>query len=156
MRIRNQKGITLVELLATLAISLSLMALISSVLFQSIRSMEVSDTHVNLRQEANLIIAMFSNAHTSSGSSTYDVQYKRMNNNEWTMTIANQELSNQGYNIAIEMTGGNRTYQIDPNNSQLLTATLTKKEKLKIKSMKLIDKNNSNNQFEISTTISRM
>lgn len=153
---KNQQGITLVELLATLAISLSIMVLISSVLFQSISSMKVSETHVNLRQEANLIITMFSNAHRGSGTSTYDIQYERINNHEWTMTIGNQQISNQDYNIAIEMVGGTNTYQIDPINSKKLTATLIKKEKLYIKNLQLIDKKNPNNRFEISTMIKRM
>lgn len=156
MLLKNQKGITLVELLATLAIAAGLLVLISSVLFQAIRSKEVSDQHVNLRQEANLIITMFSAAHVSSGATTYDFQYKRINSGEWSMTIGNQQTSSKTYKIAIEMVGGTKTYIIDADNTQELKETITKKEKLNIKSLQLIDKNNSNNRFELSTIVSRM
>lgn len=156
MFLKNQKGITLIELLATLAISVSLMVLIASVLFQSTRSMEVSDTHVNLRQEANLIITMFSSAQMSSGASTYTVEYKRINSDEWSMTIGNQQISSKTYKIAIDMVGGTNSYVIDPNNSQQLNATIIKKEKLNIKSLQLIDKKDPNNRFELSTIVSRM
>lgn len=154
---KNNKGVTLVELLVTLAISLSVMGLISGVLFQSNRSKEIGDSHINLRQEANIILSMFSSTHSSAGTPMYDVNYTRVNADEWVLKIGNQQISSQNYNIAIDMeVGGTRSFKLDPNSSQQLAITIEKKQKLNIKSLQLIDKKNPNLKFEISTFISRM
>lgn len=145
------------ELLVTLAISLSVMGLISGVLFQANRSKEIGDTHVNLRQEANIILSMFSNTHASAGTPTYEVNYTPVNANEWILNIGNQQISNQNYNIAIALeVGGSQIFKIDSTSIQQQATTIAKKQNLNIKSLQLIDNKNPNLKFEISTIISRM
>lgn len=158
MIFKNNKGLTLVELLLTLAISLSIMVLVSSMLFQSFRSKEISDTHVNLRQEANLILSMFTSAQVSGGGTTFDISYQRINAKEWEIKIGNQEIANPSYDISLEMVVGSNTTPIiiDPITIQQISMTINKKQKLNIKSLTLIDKRDPNNKFEISSVISRL
>lgn len=54
--IRNQKGVTLVELLAGLALFGIVLTIVTSVLVQSIKYNERSENNVNLRQQANYIM----------------------------------------------------------------------------------------------------
>jgi len=58
---RSQKGVTLVELLAGLALFGIVLTIVTSVLVQSIKYNERSENNVNLRQEANFIVTSLRN-----------------------------------------------------------------------------------------------
>jgi prepilin-type N-terminal cleavage/methylation domain-containing protein len=155
--VKNNKGMTLVELLLTITISLSIVGLISNVLIQSFRSKEISDSHVSLRQEANIILSMFSSAQMGKSITTYDLRYKKLNGDDWELIIGNQRISNPNFNILMDMeVGGTKTFVINQNTSEQELLGVDKRQKLNIKKLQLIDKNNKNNTFEISTVFSRM
>jgi type II secretory pathway component PulJ len=158
--IKNNRGITLIELLVTISLSLTIMGLISGVLMQSFRSMEISDTHINFRQEANIIISMISGAHLSAGSDPYTITYQRSNSEDWVMTIGENSLSSQNYDIRLELKSSNGTssFVIDTSSTTVNSQTLTinKKIPINVHKLTLINKKDRTNKFEISTIISRL
>ncbi len=59
----NQTGLTLVELLATLTLSTMIVGIVSSVLITSMNNSEITQSHIDLRQEANIIVTQLRTAH---------------------------------------------------------------------------------------------
>lgn len=60
---RNQNGVTLVELLAALAISMIIIGLVSTVFISSFSNYNKSLSKANLSQEANIVIAQLTKIH---------------------------------------------------------------------------------------------
>jgi hypothetical protein len=151
---------TLVELLVTVAIGFTLMGLVAGVLIQSFKNMEISDTHINLRQEGNIIISMLSSAHLASGEETYDIGFKRINNQKWELTIGDQLISNTDYDIKLEIRAGSDTTSVilDTTDLSVMTRKLTisKKVALNVKKLTLTNKKDPTKKFELSTIISRL
>ena len=80
----NQKGVTLVELLATLVIFGIFSSIIWAFLFQTIKINEVELSKNQLQQEANIIINALDEVHRKS--SEYTIEY---NSNEIIITDKN-------------------------------------------------------------------
>jgi hypothetical protein len=168
MNLRNSRGLTLVELLVTVTLAFSVMALVSGVLLQSFRNMEIADSNINLRQEANILVAMFTKSHMSpidinnSSTNSYKITYNRINRDEWEMFIGNQHISNMDFNINLhleqkipgEMTP--RSYNITSTTITSESFDIIKRQPLIIKKITLINKKDNTKTFEISTIISRL
>ncbi|MHC0037467.1 prepilin-type N-terminal cleavage/methylation domain-containing protein [Pseudoneobacillus sp. C159] len=155
----NNRGITLVELLVTITLSLTIAGLISSVLVQTFRSMEISDTHINLRQQANIIVSMITSSHLSSGSDPYTIAYQRTDATNWNLTIGDNLISTQDYDIRIELkssSGG--SFVIDTANPTItnLSLSLNKKIPLHVQKLMLTNKKDPSKKFELTTIISRL
>lgn len=161
---RNETGLTLVELLVTLAIAFVIMGAVSGVLFQSFRSMEITDTQANLRQEANIIISMISSAHLSSfsASRTYNITYKKISDTDWEISFGDQKVTNTYYDLRLELKPptGTSTYIFDTVNTDPIgtvkTVIVDKKTPLNVKKLTLTDKKDNTKKFDISTIISRL
>jgi hypothetical protein len=167
MKLKNNYGLTLIELLLTLTISFTVMGLVSGVLMQSFRNMEIADTNINLRQEANILIAMINSSHLSSidlnqtSTNSYNISYTRLNTNNWELTIGNQLVTNQNYDINLDLEQtipGELTSRTLIINSTTETGSISivKRQLLKVRKIKLINKKDTTKTFEISTTISRL
>jgi hypothetical protein len=168
MKLRNSRGLTLVELLVTVTLAFSVMALVSGVLLQSFRNMEIADSNINLRQEANILVAMFTKSHMSSidinnpTTNSYKISYNRINRDEWEMFIGNQHVSNLEFNINLEMEQKipgettPRSYIISSTTITSESFDIIKRQPLIIKKITLINKKDSAKTFEISTIISRL
>jgi hypothetical protein len=156
-KLRNS-GLTLIELLLTLTIGFIVMGLVTSVLIQSYKNMEITDTHTSLRQEANIILSILSRAHLSSPatSPTYDITYKPINGGE--LTINGQLLQNSNYHIRIDFLFGSVRESIDTstNSGLIKTITVNKKTPLNIEKLTLTNKKDPTMNFEITTIISRL
>jgi hypothetical protein len=170
VKLKNNSGLTLVELLVTLTIAFSVMGLVTGVLMQSFRNMEMADTNINLRQEANILLAIINSAHMSSINTSdsrsyqYSISYERINDKEWILTVGDQKISNQNYNIRLEMEQkipGVTTptiLLIDPIRIYSVTSipSFEKKLPINIKKLTLISKKDNTKTFELSTIISRL
>jgi Tfp pilus assembly protein FimT len=165
--IKSNKGLTLVELLVTLVISFSVIGIVSSVLMQSFRNVDIVDNHNNLRQEANILVAMINSSHISSinptliSTNAYTISYRKSSNN-WEMTIGNQLVGNKNYDVILDLeqtvpgaTPIVKTLKVDTTTISG-SIDIIKRQPLKVKKIKLVNKNDTNNTFEISTTISRL
>lgn len=168
MNLRNSKGLTLVELLVTVTLAFSVMALVSSVLIQSFRNMEIADTNINLRQEANILVAMITKSHMSSidinnrSTNSYTISYNRINRDEWEMFIGDQYVSNLDFDITLELEQiipgetTPRSYIITSSTIASESFGIIKRQPLSIKKITLTNKKDSTKKFEISTIISRL
>lgn len=170
MKLNDSNGLTLIELLVTLTIAFSIMGIVTGVLVQSIKNANIVDTNINLRQEANIIIATIKSAHMSSitsdkATNEYAVGYKKSTTtNDWELTIGNQIVSNQNYNIYLDLVQQipgetvSRNIKIDDSTVSLdpTLNKIIKRQPLFIKKVRLISKKDSSKIFEISTTISRL
>ncbi|WP_027964165.1 type II secretion system protein [Halalkalibacillus halophilus] len=76
LRINNQKGITLVEVLATLVIISLITTLAFHVLANALQYSEQTDSHVKLRQEANLIITQMRQKHQAE-TEDYSISFNQ-------------------------------------------------------------------------------
>jgi prepilin-type N-terminal cleavage/methylation domain-containing protein len=65
---KNQRGLTLIELLAGLTVSLLILSLTLSLLTFTYKSFQQSKIQQQMQQEANIMIATISNFHQSNGS----------------------------------------------------------------------------------------
>lgn len=159
MRIKNAKGITLVELLVTITIAFTVMGIVSGVLIQSLKNMEITETNTNLRQEANIILATFNSVHlsriiaTDVNTKNYTVTYLKNSNNEWSLNIDNQVISSKDYDINLILEQNGKT-PLDTTTTSW-TINVDKKIPLKIKQLILISKKDKQ-EFKISTTLSRL
>jgi len=79
--ISQQSGLTLIELLAALTISALLIGIIYGALTSSVKSNNKTQSHINLRQEANLIITEMRKRHQEA-TVNYDICYNQLLSNE--------------------------------------------------------------------------
>ncbi|MDX5475614.1 MAG: prepilin-type N-terminal cleavage/methylation domain-containing protein [Bacillaceae bacterium] len=161
MACNNEKGITLVELLAALTIAFIISGLVAAIFFQTFRNADRSDSHINLRQEANIIVQMFSTAHEKED---YTFQYTKSSNGNWEMKIGDIVMNSRYYDI--ELTFENRTAENeersisintknnDPSTSKSLSIAVS--NPINIKKLKLINKDDPSLTFELTTSISRL
>jgi Tfp pilus assembly protein PilW len=165
--IKDKKGLTLVELLLTLVISFSVIGIVSSVLMQSFRNVDIVDNHNSLRQEANILVAMINSSHLSpidpirSTTNAYTISYRKSADN-WELMIDNQLVTNQNYDLIIDIeqtvpgaTPITKTLIVNSTTSSG-SIEVIKRQPLKIKKIKLVNRKDTSKSFEISTTISRL
>jgi prepilin-type N-terminal cleavage/methylation domain-containing protein len=168
MKLKNNNGFTLVELLVTIAIAFTVLGLASGILMQSFKNMEIADTNINLRQEANILLATITSAHMSkiemnvSTTYRYPISYTRINSSQWELQLGTQVITDQNYDIelVIEQKFPNestpRTLSIDTTTMNSTPYQIEKKLPLNIKKLILINKKDNKKKFEISTIISRL
>ena len=161
MAYNNEKGITLVELLAALTIAFIISGLVAAIFFQTFRNADRSDSHINLRQEANIIVQMFSTAHEKED---YTFQYTKSSNGDWEMKIGDIVMNSRNYDV--ELTFDNRsteneersisinTKNNDPSTSKSFSIAVS--NPIHIKKLKLINKDDPSLTFELTTSISRL
>lgn len=126
----NQSGFTLLELLATVVISGFLISVIYGVFNTSIKYDQKVQSHVNLRQEANIIISKLKQLHQGG---VYNLCSDSLisNNNIY---FSNITLDNNGTEINLT----NKCQNINPTYDLNVHFTLA---------------DNQNNQFEVNTVI---
>ncbi|USK84261.1 PulJ/GspJ family protein [Peribacillus asahii] len=134
--ISQQSGVTLIELLAALAISTLLIGIVYGVFTYSVQSNNKTQSHINLRQEANLIITEMRKRHQEA-TANYEICYDEL--------LANELPSKQGLlleKVSIGKTTVNQTTckeEIDPSQALPVQFTLTDQQ--------------NHNQFTIDTVI---
>lgn len=161
MNIRNEKGMTLVEILAALTISFVVIGLASSVFFQTFRNVDISDSHISLRQEANIIISTLSKSHEQD--SDYPITYVKEASGEWVLTIGHHKIHSELYDVQLTIHNKNsnniarsfeiNTFDSSPRNDSF---QVNIKEALEVVSLKLINKTDSSKTFELKTVITRL
>lgn len=82
----SQDGLTLVELLAGLAISTIVVGLLSMILYSVLKNNEITQSHIDLRQEANVIVTKLRTVHEGkkdeSETSSYILYYEQKKDEE--------------------------------------------------------------------------
>ena len=63
----RQNGLTLIEILATITISSMILGILTTVLVTTYKHRDITENHINLRQEANIIITQL-RSQSSRGS----------------------------------------------------------------------------------------
>ena len=76
---QNELGFTLIELLVTLVISTLVIGLVSSVLTSSIKYNDKTQSHINLRKEANHFLSQLRQLHNDERE--YDLCYENLISN---------------------------------------------------------------------------
>lgn len=149
-KICNQYGVTLVELLAVLVISGIIISLITSMLITTFKQKDITQSHIDLRQEANYVVTKLRTI-IDPTISTYKLCYK--DSKVYLDAAYNESLTSDKVKIkgidgvlfsdddVTELT--ETTTCIDFNPASPLVVTLT-----------LVDENNK--EFEINTVISRL
>lgn len=69
----NESGMTLIEVLATLTITAIIGSVVYAVFFQTLNSKEKTQSHNELRQEANVVMTQLRTMHDNSESLWYDI-----------------------------------------------------------------------------------
>ncbi|MBM7570696.1 prepilin-type N-terminal cleavage/methylation domain-containing protein [Aquibacillus albus] len=155
-QLKKQDGITLVELLATLAISSIVITIIFQVLFNGLNYSEKAQRTASIQNEANYIISLLTTQHeTSSG---YQIKLDQNPQAEM-ITITNDDgevftISNTNYVYSFYDTSHETEQEMD-----LLTMINPKdSDQNHYLSIRLVvqDKRDSSIRFEIKTIISRM
>lgn len=150
-KMNNEYGITLVELLAVLAISGIVITLVTSLLVTTFKQKDITQAHVDLRQEANYIVTKIRNMHHENME--YNLCYqdgKIYLDNEKKQSLASEKFRIKGTKDgvllknedALELSESNPCPSEKFNPDIPLIVTLT-----------LVDENNK--EFEIDTVIER-
>ncbi|MED1603135.1 prepilin-type N-terminal cleavage/methylation domain-containing protein [Alkalihalophilus marmarensis] len=113
----KEKGLTLLEVLATIVISSLFIAIIYNVLLSTFSFNEKTSSHINLRQEANLMMTLLREEHKALSDEKYnfcfespdlidEIELKELSDDETTITDIKDnpcvEL-NRGYNLKVNM-----------------------------------------------------
>lgn len=139
---RNQHGVTLIELLLTLAILTTIGALIWSVFIQGTKYSNNAVTRNQMQQEANLITTYLTRIHQTS--------------NEYTIETTNTQIK------IISKLDSNITTQIYNNSQFIYEVTADKTEDINpneddVSCIVIISaKNNHKNKVTLSTLLSRL
>lgn len=161
MVFKNNKGLTLVEVLAALSISIMILGLVTTVLIQSFRNAEISDSHLNLRQEANLIITAISAAHEKNN---YDIIYTTNELGDWVLMIGEIKIQSHYFDLELIINNAKEdgtsrvlhfnTNLTDPDDIEDFHVFV--RNPLHVQKLKLTSKEEPTKSFEISTMISRL
>ncbi|WP_078413935.1 PulJ/GspJ family protein [Priestia abyssalis] len=143
--LKNNYGVTLLELLIVLAIGTTLSILVWGVLNNAVKTYDKTAEHINLRQEANILIETLSNRHKREEN--LDIRYDNQNKK---LYINEQLFNDKGYKIDVSFRGSTREDLFD--NSYHITNL--QNQKLVRLYFKFYDENGS--EYEIQTTISRL
>ncbi|MGD7053506.1 PulJ/GspJ family protein [Sutcliffiella horikoshii] len=128
-RLLNQSGVTLLEVLVSLAILAFVGTLTFSVLATTIKHEETTSSHITLRQESNIIISSIRENHQTT-SLNYNLCPKDL--------LANNDLKFKDFSINQTFIDKNDCIEINPSEKTDVTFTL-------------IDK--LNKTFNVSTTL---
>jgi prepilin-type N-terminal cleavage/methylation domain-containing protein len=155
-RLQNEDGITLIEVLATLAILSIISTLLYGVLLNGIDYSKKSKAAVSLQQEMNIIITNITKVHESYGSYNIIVNPKpdaskiQLLGKDSTGTIIKTiELSNADYEYSLFNYQG--TTEVPFSN----TTSVTTSQPLYIKII-IKNKKNPSKIYEVKTIISRL
>ena len=147
--INKQSGLTLIELLAVLALSTMIIGLLSSALITTVKHNIITQAHINLRQEANLITTKLRSIHQGEKYKLYYENGTIFLDENKTDSLASDRVLLKGINGALlknengsELTTSTSYAEFDPSKPLLVTLTL-------------VDKNNKK-EFEIDTVIERL
>jgi prepilin-type N-terminal cleavage/methylation domain-containing protein len=140
--LKSQHGLTLMELLAVLALLAIVGTVVTSGLISSMKAYQSSAEHINLRQEANLLIETISNLHKRNEACVidYDAENKML-------SINGQQFNKKGYKIVFSYSPSNNEFK-QPNEP----VNLSDENPVTIK-LKLIDQ--QGRELEIQTTLRR-
>ncbi|MFJ7727117.1 PilW family protein [Neobacillus sp. NPDC097160] len=125
---KNQNGITLIELLAAVSILLIISSVVYGILISSNKNYKNISEKVNLNQEANLLLATIRNYHQKEALHTFDANGKEIYKLKYDSTTKKAyigvsspttELQKEGLNIILKIDGsefsGEKTiYTADP------------------------------------------
>jgi Tfp pilus assembly protein PilE len=124
---KNEKGITLIELLVTLSILMLISSLIYGVLIGVNKNYQQISEKSNLRQEANIILSTLTNYHqkkdlhfidATTKIETYKIKYDPINKTAFVgKTTADISLVNGS--LKIELKVGQPSYQEIPNEQTI-------------------------------------
>lgn len=147
--IKNNQGLTLIEMLATITILFIIGGMVYAMLFQMFSNFNTSENRITARQEANLIIAHLTMIHQTSDK--FEIEYESEN---FFKTTADDDDSNT-------MMLGHKNYQYE---LRVASQTLSETNPITIdltdeanKELKIdLTLSNEHDEFDVTTTISRM
>ncbi|WP_163101776.1 type II secretion system protein [Peribacillus alkalitolerans] len=149
---REEKGLTLIELLISFAILGILITITSSALINSMNYSKKATSNVLLQQEANYILSELTNYHETTKKYTVEMDrnpkanfIKITDQNGVTNTISNPQFN---YSITLIGTSSSQPLQFEVNQNAVN----------KILHIRLLieDNQDSSNQFEVKTILSKM
>ncbi|MGJ7920574.1 prepilin-type N-terminal cleavage/methylation domain-containing protein [Neobacillus sp. LXY-4] len=156
----NQNGLTLIELLITLAIMAFVGTLVFSVFTNGIKYSNTAKTTVNLQQQANIVLAELTSWHESH--STYDITLDKnpygstitlipYNGNDVKLEGQKKIISDSRFEYVI-------CFELDQSFSSCNVLTQNIKKTQKNLPIKLIvrDKKDHKQSFEVKTILSRI
>jgi prepilin-type N-terminal cleavage/methylation domain-containing protein len=152
--ITNEKGITLIELLAVLALfSIILMIMYSSVSNSFIFNKKTFD-HLSLRQHTNLILAQLTTIHQSNNQ--YELKYEsgKIYVKEYDDTVF-RLLGKEELEYDIVASSNNKTLN-DPNDTGGAQPTLIINNNFSLKLRITVTNPNNNDSLSIDTIIARL
>ncbi|WP_400242655.1 PilW family protein [Niallia sp. JL1B1071] len=152
MMIRNERGLTLIELLVSIALGSIVLVLIYQFFFQGIHFSKVVNDKTLLQQEANYMVSSMTKIHQTSDS--YSITFDQNPNATFITVDGKQKITFQNKKFRYELmkSSGNRTNKIYIPN--LFTVNpLTEDVILTIK----ITSNDKEKQtYQTTTTLSRL
>lgn len=139
--LKNNRGVTLFEVLSVIAIGSIVSILVWSALNSSVKTYHHTAEHISLQQEANLLIETLSNLHKQKEEMTiyYDSEKKELQ-------INGQPFNTKGYQIEASFNGS--SFDTSINGIDYVSKKVVRMK------FKLFDSNG--NVYEIQTTISRL
>ena len=137
---QSQLGITLIELLAVLALLTIVGTVAMGGMLNSLSAYQKTAEHINLRQEANRLIETLSNLHKQKKESKIDY-----NAIDKTLSINGQPFTEKGYEILFSYNQSNYGSNQSLNISEENPVTIR---------IKLVDQ--SGKELEIQTTLRRL
>ena len=164
--VRNQSGITLIELLAALVIGTMVIGLITTVLLSTFTQADVTGNHANLRQEANIVLSQMRTEYSDQSTGfvlEFDDTDRQLNigpDVDNLSTATDQDLNYEFEKIIV--------YQITPENEEINRiefedGTLNNSDPVTFGSpaanrlyVNFILKDESGLTFEVDTMISRL
>lgn len=156
-KLQNQFGLTLIELLAALTIFAIISGVLFGVLNQSFKQSDITRNHIDLRQEANLIISKLRQLHQGDN---YNLCYE--NGKIYLDSSKSDSLANEGITLKgvandsnVKILFENNGSFIKETNNVLCSSPLEiDTSKPLFVSIVLIDEDED--KFEINTTIDRL
>lgn len=133
----NERGVTLIELLATLAIIGVIMALITSVFINGSKASERNTSNQRLQQEANYIVEVIRKEYLKLESDPVEL---KINNGDKTLKV-NDVLISEGFFYCYENVCNDISFELKKNVNQNFLMTI---------------KENDSLYFEIDTTFSKL
>ncbi|MDF2606473.1 MAG: prepilin-type N-terminal cleavage/methylation protein [Bacillales bacterium] len=154
--LRNNKGITLVELLVSMAISSIILVLIWGIYFQGAKFSKVVTNKTLLQQEANTLISNLTRIHQTS-TATYMFQFSGNSSAEdlSSFTVVGDEttkIENTNFLYSIY------TFDVSNSTEELITNNFTVSPNIDDFNIKIVikDKNNPTVKYEAKTILTRI
>lgn len=144
--LKNESGLTLIELLATIVIGSIVLILATSVMVSATKQNKIVYEHNSLRQEANLIITKLRQIHQEE-METYTLCFKE----DSRLYINGNLLGNENYSFT--------TLEIESGSEKLSSLSTDCLENIKVTEPLLIDftlTNSSGQELDLNTAIQRI